>query len=312
MSSDHLSAVNSESVLKPGAEIAVIGTGIMGGHMACRLAGAGFKVSAWNRSPEKCEALRLFSVVPKSSLEDALETAQAAIIMLSTGAVIEDVLFAGDTPAIRAMPTGSRLIVMSSIPVDTCRAQAEVCRGLKIDYIDAPVSGGEGGARDGNLVILAGGAQETINDLSPMFAPLGRVTRLGDIGAGQMAKLANQIMVAANMLGVAEAFQFMVKGGGDIKALQAALQGGFASSRVLELHGARMVAGDFTPGSPAQYQLKDLNTARDAADDMGLNPDFLHKMIEIFSDMMDHGGRDRDVSAVFEEIGRRSSLKPTE
>ena len=278
--------------IAPGARIAFLGTGIMGGHMARRLAEAGFRVAAWNRSRAKAETLLASGATLADTPEAALEGAAAAVVMLSTGAVIDEVLFSG--PTLDALKPGAMLVVMSSIPVATCRAQAEAAAARNIRYVDAPVSGGEVGAREGTL------------------APMGRATRIGPVGTGQLAKLANQIIVGAAMAGVAEAFAFAARGGADLANLRTALMGGFGDSKVLNLHGARMAARDFVPGSPAQYQLKDLKTAQALAGEMGLSLTLLDTLAGLFTDMMAHGGTDRDVSAIFEEVERRSAARARE
>lgn len=295
------------SELEPGSAVAVLGTGIMGAHMARRLAQAGFRVRAWNRSREKAEPLARYGAEIAETPQTALRGARAAVVMLSTGAVVDEVLFSGPTPIVDALEPEAALVVMSSIPVEACRAQADICAHSGISYVDAPVSGGEVGARDGTLAILAGGDAAVIADLAPLFAPLGRATRIGPVGTGQLAKLANQVIVGAAMVGVAEAFALAAKGGADLACLRTALMGGFGDSKVLNLHGARMAARDFVPGSPAQYQLKDLRTAQAMAAELGLSLTLLDTIEDIFAAMMAHGGTDRDVSAVFEEVERRSA-----
>ena len=132
------------------------------------------------------------------------------------------------------------------------------------------MSGGEPGARDGTLAIMAGGDAAVIESLAGVFAPMGRVTRIGPVGTGQMSKLANQIIVGGTMAAVAEALHFAAKGGADPAAVRQALMGGFADSKIFNLHGERMVKRDFVPGGPAEYQLKDLRTAQALAEKHGL------------------------------------------
>ena len=185
--------------------------------------------------------------------------------MLSNGPVVEEVLFSpnqtGKMPA-EAMAAGSVLVVMSSIPVETCRAQAPRLAARGVGYVDAPVSGGEPGARDGTLAIMAGGEAAVVDGIAEMFSAMGRVTRIGPVGTGQLAKLANQIIVGATVAAVAEALHFAAKGGADPAALRQALMGGFADSKILNIHGERMVERNFVPGGPAAYQLKDMRTAQ--------------------------------------------------
>lgn len=289
--------------------IAFVGTGIMGGHMARRLAEAGFAVTAWNRSPAKADALSGAGVRRAETVRDALASADVAVVMLSTGDVVQELLFEGGTPAISAVAPGSTLVVMSSIPVELCRRQAETARAHSLDYVDAPVSGGEPGARDGTLAILAGGDPEVIEALAPVFAPLGRVTRIGPVGAGQAAKLANQIIVGGTLVAIAEAFTFAARNGADPRRLRGALTGGFGDSRVLEVLGERMVERDFVPGSPAEYQLKDLRTAQGLARSLGLKLTLLDTLEGMFGDMIEHEGPGIDVSGILREVERRSNAR---
>lgn len=291
------------------SRLAVIGTGIMGGHMARRLALAGFSVAAWNRDQRKLDKLGLAGVKPRATVAEALEDAEVAIVMLSTGEVVDDILFRPDADGARAVESlaaGSILVVMSSIPVETCRRQAEMLTALDIGYVDAPVSGGEVGARDGTLAILAGGEPRLIEQLAPVFEPLGRATRMGPVGAGQATKLANQIIVGGTMVAVAEALHFASRNGAEPGRVRAALSGGFGESRVLHLHGTRMVERDFVPGSPAEYQLKDLRTAQKLAGTLGLRFTLLDTLAGLFADMVQHEGTGIDVSGILLEVERRA------
>ena len=132
---------------------------------------------------------------------------------------------------------------------------------LAVHYVDAPVSGGEKGAREGTLAIMAGGEAVGLEALADVFAPLGRVTHVGPVGSGELAKLANQLIVASNICAVAEALVLAERGGADPAKVREALLGGFADSTVFRQHGQRMVEGNFVPGGPAKYQVKDTGTA---------------------------------------------------
>ena len=289
--------------------VALLGTGIMGGHMARRLAQAGFKVTVWNRTASKAESLAAFGAAQAESASAACEGADVVIVMLSNGPVVEEILFskdgAGRAPAEMLSP-GAVLIVMSSIPVEFCRSQAARLEPKGVRYIDAPVSGGEPGARDGTLAIMAGGEADAIDSVADVFAVLGRVTRIGPVGTGQMTKLANQIIVGGTMVAVAEALHFTRRGGADPAAVRRALMGGFAESKILNLHGERMVERNFAPGSPAEYQLKDLRTAQALAGEMGLSLTLLDTMARVFEDMIAHEGNGVDVAGVLREVERRS------
>jgi 3-hydroxyisobutyrate dehydrogenase-like beta-hydroxyacid dehydrogenase len=289
--------------------IALLGTGIMGAHMARRLAQAGFVVTVWNRSADKADRLTQFGIKIAGSPSSACADADVVIVMLSNGPVVEEVLFSpdhtGKKPA-EAMAAGSVLVAMSSIPVETCQSQASRIGARGVSYIDAPVSGGEPGARDGTLAIMAGGDAEAIERIADVFAAMGRVTHIGPVGTGQMTKLANQIIVGATMVGVAEALHFAAKGGADPAAVRKALMGGFAESKILNIHGERMVERNFMPGGPAEYQLKDMRTAQALAAASGMHFTLLDCLVGMFGDMIDRFGTGLDVAAILQEVERRS------
>ena len=298
----------------PDRRIALLGTGIMGGHMARRLAQAGFSVAVWNRTLAKAEKLREFGIRLTASPSAACSDADVAIVMLSNGPVVEEVLFSEDASGRKPAETlapGAVLVVMSSIPVEDCQAQAERLASRGVGYVDAPVSGGEPGARDGTLAILAGGEPDVIAGLADVFAVLGRATRLGPAGTGQLTKLANQIIVGGTMIAVAEALHFATCGGADPAAVRSALMGGFAESKILAIHGERMVERNFVPGGPAEYQLKDIRTAQALAGKLGLHLTLLDSMIGIFSDMIANQGTGLDVAGVMLEVERRARASHT-
>jgi 2-hydroxy-3-oxopropionate reductase len=285
--------------------VAVVGTGIMGGHMARRLAQAGFQVTGWNRSADKLAALP--GVHASADLRATLAAADIAIVMLSGAPVIDDVLFSGgERAAVRALRPGSRLVVMSSVPVATARAQAAAVAPLGIHFLDAPVSGGEPGARDGTLAIMVGAARDAFAGAAPVFAPLGRATLLGPVGSGQLAKLANQVIVGGTLVAISEALTLVTRGGADPAAVREAWMGGFADSKVLRVLGKRMVDGNFEPGSPAAYQLRDMRAAAAQARELGLELGQLNQVIERFGALERSGEIERDVSIIIREIARQA------
>jgi len=291
-------------------KIGFVGTGIMGGHMARRLAAAGASVHAWNRSAAKVEALAAHGVTRVATPSAALDGADVAIVMLSSGPVCDAVLFdadeSGRVPA-EALASGATLVVMSSIPVETARDQAARVSSRGVRYVDAPVSGGEPGARDGTLAIMAGGEADAVRDIATALVPLGRVTHLGPAGSGQLAKLANQIIVGGTLVAIAEALELVRRGGADPAAVREAWMGGFADSKVLRVLGERMVSGDFAPGSPAAYQLKDMRTAEAFARSLGVRLEVFESVIALFQAVADRGEGDRDVSIVAREVSRRAA-----
>src|ERR1019366_7482227 len=289
--------------------IALLGTGIMGSHMARRLAQGGFRVTVWNRSADMAAKLTQFGVKIAGSPSSACADADVVIAMLSNGPVVEEVLFSPDhtgEPPAEAMVAGSVLMVMSSIPVEACQSQAPRLAARGIHYIDAPVSGGEPGARDGTLAIMAGGDAAVVEGLADVFAAMGRVTHIGPVGTGQMTKLANQIIVGATMVAVAEALHFAARGGADPAAVRKALMGGFADSKILNIHGERMIERNFVPGGPAEYELKDLRTAQALAAGAGLHFTLLDCFVGMFGDMIDRFGTGLDVAGILQEVERRS------
>ncbi|QOF72467.1 NAD(P)-dependent oxidoreductase [Aminobacter sp. SR38] len=283
---------------RQGRHIGFVGTGIMGGHMARRLAEAGFRVTAWNRTADKAAALAAAGVALAGSPAGAASEADVVICMLSSGPVCDEVLLAAGG-VLEAMRPGATLVVMSSIPVETARSQAGQAAERGVRYVDAPVSGGETGARDGSLAIMAGGAAQEVAALADVFAPLGRLTHIGPAGTGQLAKLANQLIVASNICAVAEALVLAERGGADPAKVREALLGGFADSTVLRQHGQRMVEGNFTPGGPAKYQLKDTGTALALAGALKLQLPIAATVDALFRRLVEEGGGDLDHSAVF-------------
>lgn len=294
---------------KPGTarRIAVIGTGIMGGPMASRLAQAGFPVTAWNRTTEKASALEGAGIAVASSVADAVAGADIVICMLSSGPVCEEVLTAPGG-ALECMKAGSTLVVMSSIPVETAVAIASAAAAKDIDCVDAPVSGGEKGAKDGTLAIMAGGEAETVAALADVFAPMGCVTHVGPSGSGALTKLANQLIVATTICAVAEALTLAQSGGADPGKVREALLGGFADSTIFRQHGLRMVQGNFQPGGPAKYQLKDTSTAMDFAKSRSLTLPVSLEVDKLFRAMVENGDGDLDHSGVILELRRMNML----
>lgn len=286
------------------ARIGFIGTGIMGGHMARRLAEHGHPVSVWNRSPQKSEVLRASGATVAATACAAAQDADHVIVMLSSGPVCDEILL-GPAGVIAAMAPGSTLIVMSSIPVETARQHAGIAAARGIDYIDAPVSGGEKGAATGALAIMAGGNADVIERVRPVFEVLGRPVRIGPHGTGQLSKLVNQMMVASTIAAVAEALLLAERGGADPARVREALLGGFADSTILRQHGLRMIESNFVPGGPAKYQIKDTATALTLAEGMGLDLPLLKLVDRLFTDMVEHGDGDLDHSAILLELRRR-------
>ena len=286
--------------------VGFLGTGLMGAPMAANLARAGHTVRAWNRSADKTQALSQQGVQPCPTIEDALSGADVALVMVSDGPTSDLVLFgdgSGPEPVKRLAPGGT-ILVMSSIPPETAKAQADRARGLGLSYLDAPVSGGEVGAKAASLVIMVGGDPAVYEQQRSLLQAMGRPSLMGTAGAGSLAKLCNQAIVAVTIGAVSEAMLLARAGGVDPAALRDALMGGFASSRILELHGKRMVMADFQPGGPARHQLKDLRMVTKQAHDLGLRLPITELLESLFLGLCDKGDAGLDHSALIREIAR--------
>ncbi|MCG7599913.1 NAD(P)-dependent oxidoreductase [Halomonas sp. McH1-25] len=287
--------------------IGLLGTGIMGAPMAVRLARAGYVVRVWNRSRDKAAPLETEGVSVCDAPTQAVRSADVVIVMLSSGQVCDDILL-GDDAVLDAMTPGSTLIVMSSIPVENARHQADEAEKRGIHYLDAPVSGGEKGAIDGTLAIMVGGEPATFDALRPVLAHLGNPVHVGPAGSGELAKLANQMIVGNTIATVAEALLLAERGGADPIKVREALMGGFADSTILRAHGQRMLDGDFQPGGPAKWQHKDTSTAMALSDSLQLDLPVTRLVDALFQAMVEHGDGDLDHSGLIRELRRRNAL----
>jgi 2-hydroxy-3-oxopropionate reductase len=287
-------------------QIAFLGTGLMGAPMTRRLLAAGFPVTVWNRDASKAEPLAAAGARLAKSPADAVDGADVVFTMLSDGPAVEDVLFAKG--AAEAMKTGAVVVDSSSIAPPIARDHATRLAERGIAHVDAPVSGGVVGAEAGTLAIMAGGDAGIIENLAEVFAPLGRVTHVGPSGAGQICKLANQQIVAITIGAVAEAMMLVEAGGASREKFREAIRGGFAESRILELHGQRMVERRFQPGGLSRLQLKDLNAVAAMAETYDLDLPLTADVRQAFEAFVAEGNGDLDHSALLlhlEKINRR-------
>lgn len=247
--------------------IAFLGTGLMGAPMARNLIRAGFPVTAWNRNPGKAEPLRAEGAHIAEAAAAAVPDADIVITMVSDGAAVRSLLDGG---VAKAMRPGAVFIDMSSIRPREARAHFNLLKARDIAALDAPVSGGTKGATDGTLAIMAGGEEAAFETVRPALSAMGRPTLVGPPGTGQLAKLANQGIVATTIGIVAEAMLLMQSAGADMNRLREALKGGFADSVILQQHGKRMADNDFAPGGRSSLQLKDLDNLLEEAGSLGL------------------------------------------
>ncbi len=276
--------------------------------MAANLARAGHDVRLWNRDNAKAQAVGNGTTVHATS-QDAVAEADVVICMLSSGPVCKAVLFGEDAQpgAAQTMPKGALLIVMSSISHDEALRMADMTKALDLRWIDAPVSGGTVAARDGTMSIMAGGADDVVEAATSVLSAMGTVTHIGPDGTGALCKLANQMLVASTIAAVSECLLMARTGGADPARVRTALLGGFAGSRIMQEHGARMIAGNFAPGGPAKYQVKDTQAALEVARNLGLTLPVLTVVDSLFASLVAHGGADLDHSALILELERRNA-----
>ncbi len=288
--------------------LAFLGIGLMGSRQAARLLDAGYPLTAWNRTRAKAEPLAARGATIADTAAEAVAEADIVITMLEKGATVAEVLF--DQGAANAMKPGSLVVDMSSIRPAEAQDHATRLAERGIGHLDAPVSGGTVGAEAGTLAIMAGGEAAEFARAEPLFAVMGRATHVGPHGAGQLAKLANQIIVGVTIGAVGEALMLAEKGGADPVKVREALRGGFAESRVLELHGQRMVERDFEARGRAAVHLKDMTNALDAADRLDLDALPLSAVTrDLFQGLLDNAG-DLDHSALIVELERLNGIEP--
>ncbi|MYN43451.1 NAD-binding protein [Pseudoduganella sp. FT93W] len=246
--------------------IAFLGIGLMGDPMVRRLLAAGHAVTVWNRTAAKALPLAEAGATVAPDLASAVRGAGMVISMLEAGPVVGAVL----RDALPALAPRALWIDMSSTRQDEAQAFHAVLTAQGQRFIDAPVSGGVGGAAAGTLAIMAGGAQADFDEAVPVLQAMGRPTLVGPAGSGQVAKLCNQLIVGATINVVAEALLLAQAAGADPAAMRAAIRGGFAESKILDVHGQRMLERNFVAGGQVKTQLKDQQNILAAAQAAGL------------------------------------------
>ena len=297
--------------MKPlaGRRIGFIGTGVMGRWMIGHLAAAGAELKIQNRNRAKADALAAPGVTVADTPAEAARGSDALILMVTDTAAVEAALF-GASGAAEGLGSGSLIIDMGTTAVTATRDFASRLAGRGVEYVDAPVSGGEPAAREARLTIMAGGSDAALARARPVLERLGtRITHVGGVGAGQVAKAANQIIVALTIGAVAEALTLAKRAGVDPARVREAIRGGFAESRILELHGAKMVTGAFEPGGRVRIQRKDVDQALALARSLGLELPASALSLTLWDEMIARGWGDLDHSALIKliEAGRSQS-----
>ncbi len=294
------------------ATIGFIGLGIMGKPMAGHLIKGGHSLFLQSRSGVPAELVALGGkalALPK----EVARHADIIITMLPDTPDVEKVLFAEDGVIEGMEPHADQakiIVDMSSIsPLETRKFAARI-KAFGHDYVDAPVSGGDVGAQNATLTIMVGATATTFDKVKPIFELLGKsVTHIGEVGAGQVCKIANQIVVSSAIEAVAEALLFASKAGADPEKVRQALLGGFAASRVLEVHGDRMIQRRFEPGFRIELHQKDLNIALASASELGVSLPNTATVRELFSACLAHGGAKWDNSAIVKMLEKLANYE---
>ena len=287
-------------------QVALIGIGLMGLPMAKRLCEAGLQPHIWNRTRAKAEPLAGLGARVHDTVAQAVRDADIVVTMLEDGQIVESVLF--EQGVAQALRPGSLLIDMSSIQPAQARSHGQRLAALGVGYLDAPVSGGTLGAEAGNLAIMAGGSDADFARARAVLLHFGRPTLVGPTGSGQLAKLANQMIVGVTIGVVAEALLLCAKGGADMAKVKEAVTGGFADSRILQVHGQRMIERDFAPRGRISVQLKDMRNAMATAQELGFDAPITGLLEALYASASENGLSGMDQAAFFAELARRNGM----
>jgi 2-hydroxy-3-oxopropionate reductase len=288
-------------------KIGFIGLGIMGKPMALHLKNAGHTLFVPERRSLTDEIRAAAAVLPDATA--VASEAEAIILMVPDTPDVEAVLF-GPGGVDAGLSPGKLVIDMSSISPTATKEFAKRIAAKGCDYLDAPVSGGEVGAKQATLTIMVGGTEAAFARAKPLFGAMGKnITLVGEVGAGQTCKVANQIVVALTIEAVAEALTFASKAGADPAKVRQALMGGLATSRILELHGERMIKRTFAPGFRIRLHQKDLNLALQAGRDLGVALPNTASAQQLFSAVVAAGGADLDHSGLVKALETMAAHK---
>ena len=289
-------------------KIGFVGLGIMGTPMAEHLINAGHQLFVFTLG-KMPQSIATSSATQCINACDVAERADIIIVMVPDTPDVEAALFSEKGIA-TGLSQGKVVVDMSSISPIATKTFAQKINALGCDYLDAPVSGGEVGAKNATLSIMVGGSEATFERVKPLFELMGKnITLVGGNGDGQTAKVANQIIVALNIEAVAEALLFAAKAGADPARVRLALMGGFASSKILEVHGDRMVKRTFDPGFRIGLHQKDLNLALSSARALGVALPNTATAQELFNSCVAHGGKSWDHSAMVRALEKMSNFE---
>lgn len=283
-------------------KLGFIGLGIMGLPMALNLRRAGFAVAVYNRTRARAEPMKDAGAVVCATPREVAEKTDIIFTCVSDTPDVNDVIFGKDGIAAGAKK-GSVVVDMSTISPDSTKRFAANLKMAGVDMLDAPVSGGEAGAIAGTLSIMVGGKEDVFNRVLPYFQKMGKnIVLVGDNGAGQVAKACNQVVIAVTIEAVGEALMLAEKCGVDGKKVREALMGGFAGSKVLEVHGNRMLNDDYKPGFKAKLHRKDMGIVLDTAKNLKLPLPAATLVTLHMDEVIKAGNGDLDSSAIFKAL----------
>ena len=288
--------------------IGFIGPGIMGGPMALNLMKGGHKLWVYARRPEAAQALVAAGATLCASPAEVAQHAEVIFSIVSDTPDVESVIFGEQGVASQAR-RGTVIVDMSTISPTATKSFAARLVQHGIEMLDAPVSGGETGAINATLSIMVGGKVDVFNKVKPLFECMGKnIVHIGDHGAGQVAKACNQIVVAVTIEAVAEALTFARKNGVDAGKVRAALMGGFAGSKIMEVHGKRMLDNDFKPGFKVGLHQKDMRIVMETAHQLGVALPAAALVAQHLNALMGTGDTDLDSAAIMKVVARMSGM----
>jgi 2-hydroxy-3-oxopropionate reductase len=286
-----------------------IGLGVMGKPMSNQLLRAGFTLTVFDISREAVEELAKAGARQASSAREVADSSEAVITMLPGDGEVKDVVL-GKKGVIEGIRKGAILVDMSTISPQTVKALARKLEEKGVEMLDAPVSGGQEGAREASLSIMVGGKEGIFEQMKPVFQKLGKnISYIGDHGAGQVAKACNQIIVALTIEAVAEALIFAKKTGFDPERVRKALLGGYAQSRVLEVHGMRMTDRNFAPGGKVRSHKKDIEIVMAVARELGICLPGTALASHLWNAVVAQGGIDWDHSSMLKVLESMSGVE---
>ena len=283
-------------------KIGFIGIGLMGLPMAKNILKSGYKLMAFNRSPNKADFLKEFGAEIAKSLGELVNNSDVIITMLTDDKAVDEVM--NNQNFVENLKSGKILIDMSSVKPITAKKHANSLKLKDINYLDAPVSGGTIGAEEATLAIMIGGDQNVFNEVKDLLKTMGNPTLVGPVGSGQVSKLANQIIVGLTIGAVAEAVTLCEKAGADPIKMISALSGGWADSKVLQTHGKRMINKDFSPKGKTSTHLKDMNNILECANNFNTHLPISNLVKEMYKNLVENGCGNDDHSSLYKEIER--------